>query len=52
MRANGVVIDETPPAPVMDALRGAAASVVEGWMSRVGPDARAVLVKYREKRAR
>lgn len=52
MRANGVVIDETPPAAVMDALRAAAASVVEGWMSRAGPDARAVLAKYRETRAR
>jgi len=52
MRANGVVIDETPPAPVMDALHAAAASVVDGWMSRAGPDARAVLEEYRAKRAR
>jgi TRAP-type C4-dicarboxylate transport system substrate-binding protein len=39
MRANGVVIDEKPPAEVMSPLHAAADATVSEWLSRVGPDA-------------
>ena len=52
MRANGVVIDEHPPADVMSALRAAADAVVDVWSKRVDPKARQVLEQYRAKRAR
>jgi len=50
MRANGVVIDEKPPADVMNALRAAAETVVADWATRAGPEARRVYETYRERR--
>src|SRR6266508_3437047 len=52
MRANGVVIDEKPPAEVMDTLRAAADASVGDWLARAGPEARQVFEQYREKRIR
>ncbi|MEA2877798.1 MAG: hypothetical protein QOF14_2994 [Hyphomicrobiales bacterium] len=49
MRANGVAIDEKPPAEVMAALRAAAETVVTDWSSRAGPEAQKVLKDYRAK---
>jgi TRAP-type C4-dicarboxylate transport system substrate-binding protein len=46
MRANGVNIDEKPPADVMNALRAAAETVVADWSTRAGPEAQRVLRKY------
>src|SRR3954452_6196533 len=36
MRANGVTIDEKPPADVMNALRAAAETVAADWSTRAG----------------
>lgn len=47
MRANGVTIDETPPADVMAALRAAADASLVDWLARAGPEARAILETYR-----
>jgi TRAP-type C4-dicarboxylate transport system substrate-binding protein len=52
MRANGVTIDETPPADVMAALRAAGDGSVTDWLARAGPEARAVLEAYRRQRSR
>jgi TRAP-type C4-dicarboxylate transport system substrate-binding protein len=52
MRANGVVIDEKPPADVMGALQAAAATTVADWTSRVGPNAQRVLQEFRTRRSR
>lgn len=52
MRANGVTIDDKPPAEVMAALKTAADTPIADWLSRAGPDAKAVFEAYREKRAR
>jgi TRAP-type C4-dicarboxylate transport system substrate-binding protein len=52
MRANGVIIDEKPPADVMAALRAAADASVAEWLGRAGPDARAILEGYRAAHAR
>jgi TRAP-type C4-dicarboxylate transport system substrate-binding protein len=52
MRQNGVVIDEKPPAAVMEALRAAAETVVTNWLGRAGPEARAVYETYRRKSSR
>jgi TRAP-type C4-dicarboxylate transport system substrate-binding protein len=38
MRASGVTITEPAPAPVVAALRQAAASPIAAWQARVGPD--------------
>lgn len=46
MRANGVTIDETPPAPLMAALRMAAAQSIEQWKARASPEARQVLETF------
>ena len=50
MRANGVTIDEKPPAEVTNALRAAAETVVADWSSRAGPEARKVYEDYRASR--
>jgi TRAP-type C4-dicarboxylate transport system substrate-binding protein len=47
MRANGVTIDEHPPAAVMDALRNAAQDSVSAWEAAAGPEAKALLDNYR-----
>jgi TRAP-type C4-dicarboxylate transport system substrate-binding protein len=47
MRANGVTIDEHPPAAVMDALRQAAQASVTAWEQSAGPEAKALLDAYR-----
>jgi TRAP-type transport system periplasmic protein len=52
MRANGVTIDETPPADVMAALRAAADVSVADWLGRASPEARAILEQYRATHAR
>ncbi|TMJ05598.1 MAG: TRAP transporter substrate-binding protein [Alphaproteobacteria bacterium] len=52
MRANGVTIDEKPPADVMNALRAAAETVVADWSTRAGPEAQRVLRDYQTRRAR
>ena len=52
MRANGVTIDDKPPAEVMAALRAAAETVVTDWSNRAGPEAQRVLEEYRARRAR
>jgi TRAP-type transport system periplasmic protein len=52
MRANGVVIDEKPPADVMAALRAAAETVVADWTKRARPEAQRVLREYRAKSGR
>lgn len=49
MRQNGVVIDEKPPADVMQALRAAADASIADWQSRAGPQARQVYEAYRRK---
>ena len=46
MRANGVAIDEKPPAEVMSALRAAAAQSIEAWQAKASPDARQVLAAF------
>ena len=51
MRANGVVIDEKPPADVMNALHAAAETVVADWSKRVGPEAQQVLRDFRARRS-
>ncbi|WP_332118802.1 TRAP transporter substrate-binding protein [Azorhizobium caulinodans] len=43
MRENGVVIDEAPPAAVMDLLRTAASKSIVRWRTTVTPEAAAVL---------
>lgn len=50
MRANGVTIDETPPAGVTAALRVAADTSVADWQTKAGPEARAILERYRTAR--
>jgi TRAP-type C4-dicarboxylate transport system substrate-binding protein len=50
MRANGVTIDDKPPAEVMVALRAAAETVVTDWSNRAGPEAQRVLQEYRARR--
>lgn len=50
MRANGVTIDEKPPAEVMDALRTAAAASVADWLTRAGPQAKLIYETYRKAR--
>jgi len=52
MRANGVAIDENPPADVMSALHAAADATITDWLARVGPDARAVLQEFRARHGR
>src|SRR2546421_9468215 len=52
MRANGVSIDEKPPAEVMNALRAAATTVVADWSNRAGPEARRVLREYQARQNR
>jgi len=52
MRANGVTIDEKPPAEVMSALRAAGQTSVTDWLARVGPEARAVFEQYRAKQTK
>ncbi len=47
MRANGVTIDEQPPAAVMAALREAARDSVAAWEARAGAEAKALLDAYR-----
>jgi TRAP-type transport system periplasmic protein len=47
MRANGVAIDEKPPADVMAALRAAADASVADWLARASPEARAIVEKAR-----
>ena len=47
MRANGVAIDDKPPAEIMAALRAAAAASIADWLSRADPDAKAVFEMYR-----
>ena len=47
MRANGVTIDEKPPADVIAALRTAAGASLADWLARAGPQARAILETYR-----
>jgi TRAP-type C4-dicarboxylate transport system substrate-binding protein len=51
MRANGVTIDDKPPAEVMAALRAAADVSVADWQAKAGPAARAILDQYRATRA-
>jgi TRAP-type C4-dicarboxylate transport system substrate-binding protein len=51
MRANGVVIDEKPPADVMAALHAAADATIADWLTRVGPEAKGVLQEFRARRA-
>jgi TRAP-type C4-dicarboxylate transport system substrate-binding protein len=51
MRANGMTIDEKPPAEVMAALRAAAETVVADWSNRAGPEAQRVLREYQARRA-
>ena len=46
MRANGVTIDEKPPADVMNALRAAAETVVADWSTRAGSEAQRVLREH------
>jgi TRAP-type C4-dicarboxylate transport system substrate-binding protein len=50
MKQNGVVIDDKPPADVIAALRTAADAPIADWLSKAGPDARAVFEGYRAKR--
>jgi TRAP-type C4-dicarboxylate transport system substrate-binding protein len=50
MRANGVTIDDKPPAEVMAALRTAADASIADWLLKAGPDAKAVFEGYRAKR--
>jgi TRAP-type C4-dicarboxylate transport system substrate-binding protein len=52
MRANGVTIDEKPPADVMNALRAAAETVVSDWSTRAGPEAQRVLREYQARQKR
>lgn len=52
MRQNGVTIDETPHAGVTAALRVAADTSVADWLTKAGPEARAILEKYRATRPR
>jgi TRAP-type C4-dicarboxylate transport system substrate-binding protein len=52
MRENGVVIDEKPPADVMNALHAAADATIADWLARVGPEAKAVLQEFRARPAR
>jgi TRAP-type C4-dicarboxylate transport system substrate-binding protein len=49
MRANGVTIDDKPPAEVMAALRTAADASIADWLSRAGPDAKAIFEAHRAK---
>ena len=46
MRANGVTIDETPPADVMAALRAAAAQSIAAWRAKASPEAQNVLAAF------
>ena len=50
MKANGVAIDDKPPADVMEALRAAAASSLTDWLARAGPQAQQVYETYRKAR--
>jgi TRAP-type C4-dicarboxylate transport system substrate-binding protein len=50
MRANGVTINEKPPAEVMDALRAAAAASIDDWLTRASPQARLIYETYRKAR--
>ena len=52
MRANGVVIDEKPPADMMAALHAAADATIADWLARAGPEAQRVLQDFRGRRAR
>jgi len=52
MRANGVSIDEKPPAEVMAALHATADATVAEWLARVGSDAQRVLQEFRAGRSR
>lgn len=49
MRANGVVIDQKPPADVMAALHTAADATIADWLTRVGPEAQRVLRGFRDR---
>jgi TRAP-type C4-dicarboxylate transport system substrate-binding protein len=50
MKHNGVAIDDKPPAEVMTALRTAADASIADWLSKAGPDAKAVFEAYHAKR--
>jgi TRAP-type C4-dicarboxylate transport system substrate-binding protein len=50
MRANGVTIDDKPPAEVLTALRAAADASIADWLSKADPDAKSVFEAYRAKR--
>ncbi|GGF50878.1 C4-dicarboxylate ABC transporter substrate-binding protein [Azorhizobium oxalatiphilum] len=50
MRDNGVTIDETPPAAVMDLLRAAAAKPIAQWRTTAGAEAVAVLDGFKPAR--
>jgi TRAP-type C4-dicarboxylate transport system substrate-binding protein len=50
MRANGVTIDDKPPAEVTAALRAAADASIADWLLKADPDAKAVFETYRAKR--
>jgi TRAP-type transport system periplasmic protein len=51
MRANGVAIDEQPPAAVMAPLRVAAEKSIVDWLTRAGPEAAQILADYRKRAA-
>lgn len=52
MRANGVTIDDKPPAEVTGALRAAADATIAGWLARVGAETQHVFEDYRARHSR